>query len=182
MKHIPFMVIWGIWKYINKLFFENWVRQDSRIVTNILVSIKEHNGAGKDDKFDHILNPIYFYDKPIGFFDGAVVDKRCGIRFFLKINSEHHFRAYFAGGQGNNMKDEILGLWGLLLLAIRLSIKEMMVVGDSKVTIDWIIGNSNLNLLYLNNWKDQIRNLKSSFDGINFIHVHTAYNIVENKF
>ena len=80
------------------------------------------------------------------------------------------------------MKAEILGLWGLLFLANILSIKEMMVVGDSKVAIDSIIGNSKLNPLYLENWKDQIRNLKSSFDRINFIHVHTAYNIVENKF
>jgi hypothetical protein len=104
MKHIPFMVTWGIWKYINKLFFENWPRQDSRIITNILLSIKEHNGAGEDDKVDHILNPLYFDDNPIGFFDGAVVDNRCGIGIFLKINTEHHYRAHFAGGQGNNMK------------------------------------------------------------------------------
>jgi ribonuclease HI len=118
------------------------------------------------------------YDNPIGFFDGAVVDDCCGIGIFLKINSEHFYRAHFAGGQGNNMKAEILGLWGLLLFASRLSINKMMVDGDSKVAIDWINDKSNLNILYLNNWKEQIRSLKEKFDGINFIHVHRAFNIV----
>jgi hypothetical protein len=56
MRHIPFLVIWGIWKYMNKLLFENWHRQDSRIVTKILLSIKELNGACEVDKIDYILN------------------------------------------------------------------------------------------------------------------------------
>jgi hypothetical protein len=36
------------------------------------------------------------------------------------------------------MKEEILGLWGLLHFASRLSINKIMVVGASKVAIDWI--------------------------------------------
>jgi hypothetical protein len=35
MRHIPFLVIWGIWKYRNKILFENWQREDSRITTKI---------------------------------------------------------------------------------------------------------------------------------------------------
>jgi hypothetical protein len=31
LRHIPFMVIWGIWKYRNKRLFKNWARQDSSI-------------------------------------------------------------------------------------------------------------------------------------------------------
>jgi hypothetical protein len=48
------------------------------------------------------------------------------------------------------MKTELLGLWGLLLLTSRLSIKKLMVARDSKVTIDLINAKSNLNMLYLN--------------------------------
>jgi hypothetical protein len=69
-----------------------------------------------------------------------------------------------------------LGLWGLLHFASRLSINKMMVAGDSKVAIDWINDKSNLNLLYLNTWKDQIRRLKDKFDGIKFMHVHRKFN------
>jgi hypothetical protein len=81
-----------------------------------------------------------------------------------------------SGGNGNNMKAELLGLWGLLLFASRLSIKKMMVAGDSKVAIDWINAKSNLNLLYLNSWKDKIRRLKDKFDSIKFMHVHRKFN------
>jgi hypothetical protein len=150
MRHIPFLVIWGIWKYKNKILFENWNRQESRIVTKIILSIKEHTDNSEDDNFEYILSTVFFYDTPIGFFDGAVDDYLCGIGIFLKITLGHFFRAYFVGGNGNNMKVELLGLWGLLLLTSRLSIKKWMVVGDSKVTIDWINAKSNMNLLYLN--------------------------------
>ena len=34
-----------------------------------------------------------------------------------------------------------------------------MVAEDSKVTIDWINSKSNLNLIYVNNWKDKIKSL-----------------------
>jgi hypothetical protein len=51
-----------------------------------------------------------------------------------------------------------------------------MVVGDSKVTIDWINAKSNLNLLYLNSWKDKIGRLKDKFDSIKFMHVHRKFN------
>jgi len=53
-------------------------------------------------------------------------------------------------GDGNNMKTELLGLWGLLFLTSRLSIKKLMVARDSKVTIDLINAKSNLNMLYFN--------------------------------
>ena len=74
------------------------------------------------------------------------------------------------------MKDELLGLWGLLLLSTRLSIKNMIVSGDSKVTIDWINSKSSLNLIYLNSWKDNIRRLKDKFETIKFMHVHRQFN------
>jgi hypothetical protein len=74
------------------------------------------------------------------------------------------------------MKEEILGLWGLLHFASRLSISKRW-YGDSKVAIDWINDKSNLNLLYLNTWKDQIKSLKDKFDGIKFMHVHRKFNM-----
>ena len=99
---------------------------------------------------EYFLNVVYFDDTPIGFFDGAIVGGLCGIGIFLKISSDDFFRVHFVGGEGSNMKAEIVGLWGLLHLTSSLSINKMMVAGDSKVAIDWINDKANLNLIYLN--------------------------------
>jgi ribonuclease HI len=178
MRFIPFLVCWRIWKYRNKILFENWHREDLRIITKILLDIQEHKGTKEVNKVEYILSPIYFDDKPIGFFDGVVVNDHCGAGIYIKLNSEHSFKALFAGGKGNNMKAEILGLWGLLFLAHKLSICRLMVAGDSKVTIDWINESSKLNLLYLHNWKEQIKRLKEGFEDIKFMHIHREFNTV----
>ena len=88
------------------------------------------------DKVDSILNLVFFDENPIGFFDGAPVNDNRGVEIYIKLSAHHSYKAYFAGGKGNNMKAGILGLWGLLLFAQRLSIRNLMAAGDSKVTID----------------------------------------------
>jgi hypothetical protein len=99
MRHIPFLVIWGIWKYRKKILFENWQRVDSRISTKNMLDIKELKGVGEVDKCDYILNLVFFDENPIGFFDGVVVDDNCGVGIFIKLNSDHIYRAHFAGGK-----------------------------------------------------------------------------------
>jgi ribonuclease HI len=181
MRYIPFLVCWRIWKYRNKILFENWQREDLQIITKILLDIQEHKGSEEVIKVEYILSPIYFDDKPIGFFDGVVVNDYCGAGIYIKLNYDHSYKAHFAGGKGNNMKAEILGLWGLLFLAQRLTICRMMVVGDSKVTIDWINESTNLNLIYLHNWKEQIKSLKVGFEDIKFMHIHREFNTVADQ-
>jgi hypothetical protein len=122
MRYIPFLVSWGLWKYRNKILFENWQKEDSRTITKILLDSKKYKGAGEVDKVYFILNPIFFDENPIGFFDGATVNDNCGASIFIKSSYDHSYKAHFAGGKGNNMKAEIMGLWGLLYFAQRLSI------------------------------------------------------------
>ena len=98
---------------------------------------------------EYILNPVFFDDTPIGLFYGAAIDDFCGICIFPKISSDHLFIVHFGGGKGKNMKEKILGLWGFLHFSSRLSINKIMVVGSSKVAIDWIKEKLKLNLLYL---------------------------------
>jgi hypothetical protein len=106
------------------------------------------------------LNPIYFNDNPIGFFNGAVAKNKCDIGIYLKITSGHTIQAHFVGGTGNNMKAEMMRLWGIFLLATHFSLKKLMVAGDSKVTIDWINDKAILDLNYLSHWKEKINTLK----------------------
>jgi len=83
---------------------------DHMIVTKIILYFKEYSTKEEEDKLAFILNPIYIDDNPIGFFDGAIDDNICGIGIYLKISTEHIIKAHFSRGNGNNMKDEILGL------------------------------------------------------------------------
>jgi hypothetical protein len=79
------------------------------------------------------------------------------------------------------MKAELMDFLGFLLLSSYFSIKKLMVAGHSKVTIDWINFKSNLNLIYLNNRKDNITSLKDGFDSIKFIHIHRQFNKVADN-
>jgi hypothetical protein len=65
--------------------------------------LKNIQGGSEDDKLDYILNPVFFYDTHISFFDGAAVGGFCGIDIYLKLSAFHSLRIYFAGGEGNNM-------------------------------------------------------------------------------
>jgi ribonuclease HI len=141
-----------------------------------LQSIKEQRYKEEVDKLEILLNPIYFNNNPIGFFDGAYAENKCGIGLYLKFSSSHSIKALFVGGSGNNMKAELMGLWGILLITTQWSIKKLMVVGDSKVTIDWINDKSNLDLNYLSHWKEKIRFLKKGYEMINFMHIHRQFN------
>jgi len=79
------------------------------------------------------------------------------------------------------MKVELQGLWGLLYLASKLSLSNLMVAGDSKSTIDWIKGISSLNCLYLRPWQEKVRKLQENFEKLNFIHVHRIFNNVADQ-
>ena len=106
MRFIPFMVSWIIWKYRNKILFENWKREDSMTISRILFDIKEFKGTREVDKVDFILNPVFFYQNLIGFFDGATVNDNYGVGIYIKLSAQHNYKAYFARGKGNNMKDQ----------------------------------------------------------------------------
>ena len=105
---------------MNKILFEDLSRNDAQIVTNIIMAIKEHVGSNDGDRMDYILCLVYFDNTTIRFCDGVVAGAMCGIGVFLKLNTNHVYRAYFAGGEGNNIKEEILGLWGLRFFSKRL--------------------------------------------------------------
>jgi ribonuclease HI len=156
--------------------FENRTQNVPRLYQKILTSTQEHPHKEEADKTAILLNPVYFNNNPIGFFDGAASTDKCGIGIYLKITPGHNIQAHFVGGTGNNMKAELMGLWGLLHLATHFSFKKLMVAGDSKVTIDWISDKAKLDLIYLSHWKDKISNLKQGFETLNFMHIHRQFN------
>jgi hypothetical protein len=52
-----------------------------------------------------------------------------------------------------------MGAWATLLLATRLSIYELYVLGDSKIVIDWLNRKGAILVANLEGWKDRINDL-----------------------
>jgi len=58
------------------------------------------------------------------------------------------------------MKAELLGAWASLNLARCLQIEELILLGDSKVIVDWLQGKADFKVAALMGWKD--RTMESS--------------------
>jgi ribonuclease HI len=71
-------------------------------------------------------------------FDGAAVSTKLnsGVGGVIMITEYKIFKWYFNCGSGTNTNAELLGVWALLTLVVRLDISEIFVQGDSKIVID----------------------------------------------
>ena len=58
---------------------------------------------------------------------------------------------------GTNTRFEVIFLCTLLFCANKLGLKEIRVLGDSRVVLDWIYGCGRLQLIFLNRWLKMIR-------------------------
>jgi hypothetical protein len=61
-----------------------------------------------------------------------------------------------------------MGAWATLTIARLLEIKNLQVLGDSKVIIDWLNTKGNLQAINVEAWKTRIREQMAAFQGINF--------------
>ena len=55
----------------------------------------------------------------------------------LRMDINHMLYLHMDAGWGMNTKVELLALWGLLYFAKRRHISGLLVMGDSKVVVDW---------------------------------------------
>ena len=91
-------------------------------------------------------------------FDGAAVKNgtNSGAGGVIWINENIIYKWYLNCGSGTNNRAELLGAWALLVLVIRLDIKDFFVQGDSKIIIEWLSGKGHLDVFSLECWKDMI--------------------------
>jgi len=54
--------------------------------------------------------------------------------------------------------------------------KLEITAGDSKIIIDWFNGDSALNAMHLQHWKEKVWDIRSRFSSIQFFHIHRIYN------
>lgn len=162
-KVVPLFVLWGISHYRNKILSENFFRNDFGLCSRIVLAIKEIPSATRGDNIGFLMILAYFWERPLRFFVGANGGGECGVGIVLKLSGIHFYRLQLVVGKGSNINEEFFGLWGFLNFLLICHIKELMVVGYSKVVFDWFVGMSQLNYLNLQLWMNKIIYLKHHF-------------------
>jgi ribonuclease HI len=94
----------------------------------------------------------------LAFFDGASIVRGsgCGAGGSLKIIDGSVVRWFFNCGEGSNTKAELVGAWESLSIAKILEIQHVHILGDSKIVIEWLKHNGNLQAINIEGWKRRI--------------------------
>lgn len=74
------------------------------------------------------------------------------------------------------MKAELLGAWASLNLARRLHIVDLLLLGDSKVIVDWLNGQADLKAAALESWKERTIEISHCFRNLNVSHIYREDN------
>jgi hypothetical protein len=69
-----------------------------------------------------------------------------------------------------------MGVWASLILAQRLDINEMLLLGDSKVIIDWLNGQVDLQAIALECWKERTQEATRHIKSLSFSHIYREDN------
>jgi len=148
-KFVPFMVLWGIWLYRNNVLFNGLRKNVEEYCKKIHKALVDYKVDMAKDQFQVLVNPMYFGNSPIGFFEGASTRESSGIGVMIKLSSSHCFKTYMSIGVGTNIRAELLAFWVVLFLSKRLDLQAVYMARDSKVVIDWFNERVALNLLVL---------------------------------
>ena len=128
-------MLWNIWKARNLAIFEGKKRSVLCIVQLITLQVQTYSYRPvKVKRHRQIGTPpcLYF---PCGFFDGAFVKKIANVGFSIHLNETHHYEFTLGVGYGTNTKEELMGLWALLLSSQMMGLPLSHIFGDSQVIV-----------------------------------------------
>jgi hypothetical protein len=74
------------------------------------------------------------------------------------------------------MKEKLLGAWASLILASRLHINELILLGDSKIIIYWLRGQADFNVATLESWKERTKEATHCFRKLSVTHIFREEN------
>jgi ribonuclease HI len=111
-------------------------------------------------------------------FDGAAASTGlcCGAGGFFKFHTKRTTYWFINCGEGSNTKAELLGLWTTLALASLWSLDHLLVLGDSRVVIDWINKLCNLHSIQIEGWKERTLSLSKLFMDNKYQHFSRSHN------
>ena len=139
-KLLPVHLYWQVWKARNEAIFQDRSPSLFRISNHFLAEASSTSS---------IVNPppsirhtfVIPTDRKVAWFDGASQQggNLCGAGRKIVLNPHTCIRWTLNCGQGTNTKAALLGAWASLVLARRYT-EELLLLGDSKLAIDWLNG------------------------------------------
>jgi ribonuclease HI len=113
----------------------------------------------------------------VAWFDGASQQggALCGAGGEIVLNSHSCIRWTLNCGHGSNTKAELLGAWVSLVLASRYT-EDMILLGDSKLIIDWLNGRADFQVAVLGSWKERTKEAALSYKNLSFQHIFREEN------
>ena len=117
------------------------------------------------------------FDRAMAWFNGASQQggALCGAGGKIVLNPHTCIRWTLNGGQGYNIKPKLLGAWVSLILACRRT-DDLLLLGDSKITIDWLNGLANFQVAALECWKKRTKEATLQFRKLFFTHIYREEN------
>jgi hypothetical protein len=94
----------------------------------------------------------------MAFFYGASQERgtKCGVSAIIKCTILGTFRLNMSCGYGTNTKRELLTMWCIFHFACYKKINRIQIAGDSKIIIDWLTNDNNLQVISLESWMSRI--------------------------
>jgi hypothetical protein len=84
-------------------------------------------------------------------------------------------------GKGTNSKGELMALWLILYFSYLKQVPRLLLMGDSKVIIDWYTNDNNFQVISLQPWMIKIRALSRHFQQIKAQHIYRTYNQIVDR-
>jgi ribonuclease HI len=174
---LPIFLCWQVWKTRNAALFDEKSPSVHRvanfIIAEMVTSRKQTSITPPSRTFFKV--PL---DRVVAWFDGAAQQSGslCGAGGKIVLNSHTCFRWTLNCGNGTNMKAELLGAWASLILASRLHINELLLLGDSKIIIDWLNGHADFHVADLESWKERTREATKLINKLTFSHIFREEN------
>jgi ribonuclease HI len=78
----------------------------------------------------------------------------------IKLTQNFYYKWTYNCGPGTNTRAELLGAWATHLLASRLHIDVLQVVGDSRIVIEWLSNRGDLQVVQISINKEASASLR----------------------
>jgi ribonuclease HI len=172
-------ICWQIWKERNFVIFEGHPPSIQAVAHRVWANFQWQPPSNKTfaPKSCEISLPEGY---SLACFDGAAASSGlcCGAGGFFKTHQKRITKWFINCGEGTNTKAELLGLWTALALAAHWSLDHLLILGDSRIIIDWINKKSELHSVQIEGWMDKTVILSKLFNNVKYQHFSRTFNKV----